>query len=181
MKAPYSVFRDRLRLARKRLKLTLQALAGLSDVSKSIIFKIEHGQVQPTLETASRIAQGLNLTLSDMLLTEQKNTTVHVPVSQQLIFKNKVHSKKFMSPLKRGSCIEIFNENINANTSINEVNNTDTEKFFLLIEGNLTISSNSVTFSLNNGDCLHLEQAMEYCIKNSGENEANFITITHRK
>ena len=51
---------------RKRQSLSLQALANLSGVSKSMISQIENAQVNPTLAVIWRLARALNLTVDEL-------------------------------------------------------------------------------------------------------------------
>ena len=55
----------RLSSLRKRMKMTLDALASKSGVSKSILSEIERDMSNPTVATISRIAKALDQNLSD--------------------------------------------------------------------------------------------------------------------
>ncbi|MBI5154612.1 helix-turn-helix transcriptional regulator [Candidatus Poribacteria bacterium] len=61
-------------LAEKRSQrgLSLQSLAKISGVSKSMISQIENGQVNPTLAVVWKIASGLGLKLQDLLEGEMQ-------------------------------------------------------------------------------------------------------------
>lgn len=54
---------------RKRLKMTQETLGRLTGLSQGAIHKIESGQREPMLSTASRIALALGTTI-DMMLAE---------------------------------------------------------------------------------------------------------------
>ncbi|MCB2156929.1 XRE family transcriptional regulator [bacterium] len=53
--------------------LSLQSLAKLSGVSKSMISQIENGQVNPTLAVVWKLASGLGLKLQDLLEGEMES------------------------------------------------------------------------------------------------------------
>lgn len=59
-------------LSRKRTErgLSLQALAKVSGVSKSMISQVENGQVNPTLAVIWKLATGLGIRLQDLLENE---------------------------------------------------------------------------------------------------------------
>jgi transcriptional regulator with XRE-family HTH domain len=181
MSEAYLLFRKRLAEKRNKLKLTLQALADRSGVSKSIISKIEHGQVQPTIETASRIAQGLNTSLSAMLLTELAGSVIHHPADQQFTFDGGTHRRRIVTPAMRRSCIEVFQEQLDQGASTDSILFSDAEKYILAIEGGLTVKANVSEYSLGKGDCLHLEKDVAHSLKNTANNKIQFITILHRK
>ena len=52
---------------RKSERLSLRDLATRSGVAKSVISKLENAQGTPTLATLARVAEALNLRLSDLL------------------------------------------------------------------------------------------------------------------
>lgn len=63
----YSQMGARLKYYRLQLKKTQQELADQCDITKSFLSKIENGKVMPSLGTLSKLAAGLNLTVSDIL------------------------------------------------------------------------------------------------------------------
>src|SRR6185436_8365014 len=58
---------DRVRALRKSKGLTLEQLASLSGVSRSMLSQIERGAANPTLGVAFRIAQAFSMKLSDLV------------------------------------------------------------------------------------------------------------------
>ncbi|KZX98846.1 MULTISPECIES: helix-turn-helix domain-containing protein [unclassified Sulfitobacter] len=61
----------RLRHLRKSRQLTLNALAKLSGVAVSTISKIENGALSPTLDKVLRLANGLELSIGQLIGEEQ--------------------------------------------------------------------------------------------------------------
>lgn len=57
----------RIRILRKRMRLTQSQLAELVDLSEDSIGKIERGVNAPTTDTLLKIAAGLKITLSELL------------------------------------------------------------------------------------------------------------------
>lgn len=78
-------FGEQLRVLRKGSGLTLQDLAGRAQVSKSMISKIERGEVKPTVELAGRLALGLKTTLSDMLTFDCRPDCYYLAQSERHI------------------------------------------------------------------------------------------------
>jgi transcriptional regulator with XRE-family HTH domain len=61
------VFADRLRTLRLERGLTQAGLAARSDVSVDAVRRLEKARYSPTLDTISKLARGLGLSLSGML------------------------------------------------------------------------------------------------------------------
>lgn len=57
----------RLRMSRRRLGLTLDALSGRTGLSKSFLSQMESGRANPTLESLHRIAEAVETPLSVLL------------------------------------------------------------------------------------------------------------------
>lgn len=56
-------FGDRITLVRKQKKLSQSELGKLADVSGDIVGKYERNEMKPSIETARRLANALNVTL----------------------------------------------------------------------------------------------------------------------
>ena len=56
-------FGDRMALVRKQKKLSQSELGKLADVSGDIVGKYERNEMKPSIETARRLANALNVTL----------------------------------------------------------------------------------------------------------------------
>lgn len=66
------VFKENVKYYRKQLKLTQESLAKLSGVSTNYIGEIERTGRKATLETIEKVANGLNIDPS-LLLVSRKN------------------------------------------------------------------------------------------------------------
>ncbi len=73
-------FGDRMALVRKQKKLSQGELGRLADVSGDIVGKYERNEMKPSIETARRLANALNVTLdylvgdSDTVLFDRDTT-----------------------------------------------------------------------------------------------------------
>src|SRR5882672_11281539 len=72
-----SAIGDRIRALREAMGLSLRDLGERSGVSAPMLSQVERGETSPTLAVASRIAAGLELSLSQLLrLDEADGVTV---------------------------------------------------------------------------------------------------------
>lgn len=65
---------QRIKSAREKQKLSMNALAKLSGAAQSAISEIEAGGRQPSFELLERIVTGLGYTLSDFFATQEVET-----------------------------------------------------------------------------------------------------------
>ena len=67
------VFKENVKYYRKQLKLTQESLAKLSAVSTNYIGEIERTGRKATLETIEKVANGLNIDPSLLLVSRKKD------------------------------------------------------------------------------------------------------------
>ena len=68
-----SVVADNLKRLRDERKLSLEATAKLSGVSKSMLGQIERGEANPTVSTVWKIAGGLKISFTDLMTRPEKD------------------------------------------------------------------------------------------------------------
>src|SRR6201999_3612480 len=64
----------RVKALREAMDLALRALAARAGVSAPMLSQVERGETSPTLQTAARIASGLDLRLSQLLRLDEETT-----------------------------------------------------------------------------------------------------------
>ena len=69
---------ERVRSLRKKHNWTLEQLARLCGVSRSMLSQIERGAANPTLGVAFRIAQAFGLSLGDLVQPHSSNPRIEV-------------------------------------------------------------------------------------------------------
>jgi len=175
MEDSFLLFRQRLIKKRKQLRLTLQALAERSGVSKSIISKIENGKVQPSLVTAASIAEGVSSSLADMLLPEQQETVIHQTSDQHFILRDNNHVQKIISPSP--SNLKILYESISPQSTIKIKANFHNEIYIVSINKGLKLKTGDSNYILDENECILISPTIEYFLINDSDLEINFMSI----
>jgi len=181
MSNSYLLFKERLIEKRKKQLLSMQALAERAGVSKSLISKIERGQVQPSIETASYIAEGLNSSLSEMFLPEQRGAIIHYPANKQLEIKGDNYIRKIMSPSMQKACVEIFHLHLKKGAETERTSYTDADKYILALDAGLSVMADDSIYHLEKGDSIHIKKQIEHSLKNNLDKDISVITVLHRK
>src|ERR1700749_2845818 len=71
---PLPAIGPRVKALREAMDLSLRDLALRSGVSAPMLSQVERGETSPTLQTAARIAAGLELRLSQLLRLDEETT-----------------------------------------------------------------------------------------------------------
>src|ERR671916_1472222 len=79
---------ERVRELRRGRGLTLEELAERSGVSRAMISKVERGEKNPTLVVAAKVAEGLEITLSELLGTEERRETIVIPRERRMMMRD---------------------------------------------------------------------------------------------
>src|SRR5918997_4815744 len=79
---------ERVRERRRGRELTLEELAERSGVSRAMISKVERGEKNPTLVVAAKVAEGLEITLSELLGTEERRETIVIPPQRGMMMRD---------------------------------------------------------------------------------------------
>lgn len=177
-------FMHKLVLERKKLGLTLQELAKKSQVSSSIISKIENGQVNPTIEIASRIANGLQTTLAVMLQKEKNNSIELLLAGHQVILRNEAgtHIRKFSSPINKKMCVEVYQESLSKDAVIDFFNYGSAEVYILIMSGELLVETEgALSHTLTIGDSIFFMGQQVNDLKLTSTSTCEFVTILHHK
>lgn len=177
----YQLFRQHLKSKRKQLGLSLQLLSERSGVSKSLISKIERSEIQPSIKTASNIAEGLGISLADMFRVRVDEQVIFHPVAEQYMLNvGGPHTRKRLSPTTNDSCVEIFHDQLNPGSTIDAIFHADASKFILAMDDALSITANDIKYTLNKGDCLYIANNVAHKIDNESSKKTSFITMLHR-
>ena len=181
-------FAKSLKKLRAEAGMTMQTLSDASLVSKSMICKIEHDEVQPTLDVACRIAKALGKSLSEMLHAPQTTDMVLIPAHEQAVWEDTQHIvRRNISPVFEGLNIEWLQITLPAGAmieksqSIHQVHQA--EKFILVTQGTVEITLNEKNFLLHQGDSSYFNANIPHSINNVSEPgmvAQFYVVIKHR-
>jgi transcriptional regulator with XRE-family HTH domain len=179
------VLQDRVTLLRKKNKLTLNQLASLSGVSRSMLSQIERGQANPTLAVTFRIAQAFGISIGE--LVEQAGSSanidiVHADDPNNLFRKDKECTIRTLSPLHTEKSVEFYELKIAAKSSLKSAAHFEGARELLTVtEGSASIESGTTHCVLGVGDTAHYRADVEHCIKNTGKEElVCFLVVTYQ-
>ena len=95
MDAINTVISENLKRLREQRKMSLDTVARLSGVSKSMLGQIERGEVNPTISTMWKISNGLKVSFSQLLSRPQAEFDVVEGASVQPLLEDGGHYRNY--------------------------------------------------------------------------------------
>lgn len=158
---------DRIRLLRLSQKRTLQEVANASELSKSMISKIENSKTIPSVATLIRIAKVLGTNISNLLeqdswakaivvtrKTAEDNLTVTDKGYSIFPYASEFHEKKMQPFLFKGKKGEVVPHRLSH----------EGEEFVFVIEGSMKMQVGEVEYLLHTGDSLYFNSLQKHGI-----------------
>jgi transcriptional regulator with XRE-family HTH domain len=172
----YSLVCERVRTLRKSKGWTLEQLASLSGVSRSMLSQIERGSANPTLGVAFRIAQAFGLSLGELVDLPGPKPRIDVirAADRQFLFRDDDQCRiRTLSPLNLEKDVEFYELTIKREGRLASAPHFEGTREFLTVEqGRLRLSAGDETIELGPGDSAHYPADVPHQIDNIGEGEA---------
>ena len=173
----------RIREIRKEKNLSLQNIADRSNLSKSLLSKVENFRTIPSLPVLSRIADVLKVDIAEIVkgINEEKKHPYIVVrkaererleresakgfVYESLITRNVTSSlfESFVLTLKKGARREPVS--------------TDGDEFLLMLKGTISFHYGQEQIVLKGGDAIFFNGRIPHVPENIGTDEASFLAV----
>lgn len=167
---------EQVRVLRKKKGWTLQQLASLSGVSRSMLSQVERGTANPTLGVAFRIAQAFGMSLGDLVDVPAVKHTIDVVRhdDEQSLFRDDENCRiRTLSPLHLEKDVEFYELVLRPGGVLSSAPHFEYTREFLTIEkGSVRVTSGDQTSELHRGDSAHYPADVSHKIENIGRGEA---------
>lgn len=142
MKHQDSAVASNLKGIRQQRHLSLDQLAELTGVSKSMLRQIETGRSSPTIATIWKIANGLRVSFTTLVSKRQPEAAImDFKGSQPLTAKKERYRLFPMIPFDPERAFEIYHVEIEPGTSYDgEPHEGDVEEYVFVLQGKLEIT-----------------------------------------
>lgn len=170
---------------RKKNKLTLNQLASLSGVSRSMLSQIERGKANPTLAVAFRIAQAFDMSLGELVEQASNNPgieVVHGSDPNNLFRADDECRIRTLSPLHMEKNVEFYELRLAQGSELKSAAHFSGARELLTItQGKARVSTGVSQCDLQAGDSANYRADMEHAIENTGEGElVCFLVVTYQ-
>jgi transcriptional regulator with XRE-family HTH domain len=172
----------RVKQLRSELGLTLEALAGRCDVSRSMLSLVERGESSPTAVVLEKIASGLEVPLASLfedssappspLSRAQDRTAWRDPQSGYI--RRNISPMNFPSPLQIVEVELPAGARVAYETATREVS---VHQQIWIQEGSIEFTLGSQTYKLIAGDCLAMQLNAPTAFRNPTRKAARYIVV----
>lgn len=171
----------RVRQLRRQQQLTLDALAARSGVSRAMLSKVERGEKQPTLVTAVKIADGLGVTLSQLMSAEEARAVVLVPRAQrrEMVDPETGLVRQHLFPGVPSRRLEFVRAVLPAGGSSGDFlpHRPGVEQYMLVEHGRLRATLDGAEYVLEEGDALFFSADRRHRFDNIGDGECSYYVV----
>ncbi len=172
---------NRLRGLRSERGLTLDGLAELTGVSRSMISLIERGETSPTAAILDKLAAGLGVTLASLFADQESRDAS--PVSRHVdqrtwrdpesgYLRRNLSAPGFPSPIELVEVILPPGTRVAYDTGSRSVG---ISQQIWIIEGDLELSVGDAAFRLATGDCLSMRVDQPTAFRNPAERPVRYL------
>lgn len=160
-----------LKRIREERKLSLEKLAELTGVSKSMLGQIERGDSSPTIATVWKISNGLKVSFTTLLNEPQADTVIvqkdHI---QPMVEDNGKYRLYPLFPVDEGRRFEIYTIEIeNGGYLSAEAHPEGTQEFLTVFQGELTVRVDDQENTVNEGNAIRFRADRPHAYHNSGD------------
>jgi transcriptional regulator with XRE-family HTH domain len=164
---------------------SLEELASVSGVSRSMLSEIERERANPTLSVTYRIARAFGLSLQDLIESADSASSIQVTRADdkaQIFRSDKLCQIRTLSPLNLEKDIEFYEIRLPTNGSLASQPHVDgTREFLIVKEGGVNLQSGNFNESLSKGDSATYRADVAHCLTNSGKRESVlFLVVLYR-
>jgi transcriptional regulator with XRE-family HTH domain len=175
-------FGKRVLILRQEHNWSLEVLSEKCGVSRSMLSKIERGNVNPTLALTIRIARAFGLGLSELVQDQPEEVTgIHIIRSddEQYHYRSDKHCRiKTLSPLHLEKEIEFYEMVIHKGAALsNPGHYAGTREFISVTQGQIQVTSDQDCEKLKEGDSAGYRADCPHEIRNIGNKEAKAFLV----
>lgn len=175
------IIANNLKQIRDERKLSLDKVADLTSVSKSMLGQIERGESNPTISTVWKIANGLKISFTDLINTHQSDIVVLSKREVEPLIEDDGRYKLYpFFPYEDGRRFEMYSIDIEEGGHLNaEAHREATEEFLIVFQGKVIVRVNDEEYIINEGDSIRFKADKPHGYCNSGDKLAKISMIIY--
>lgn len=176
-----AVLADELRSHRKRRGLSLEALSGLSGVSRSMISKIERCETVPSTNTLSRLSEALGTTFSQLMAHPVEREILVIPAAVQPVLRDEASGfqRRCLSPVLPGRGVDWVLNKLPGSGSTGEfvAHRRGVDEYIYVARGRLKATIGARSVILEEGDSLYFQADVTHAFSNVGTGPCEYFLI----
>jgi transcriptional regulator with XRE-family HTH domain len=174
---------NRVRALREAMGLSLRDLAERSGVSAPMLSQVERGETSPTLAVASKIAAGLDLSLSQLLRLDEGGTVSVVRAGERRRgAANGGHGYEVVTPPRPGQRAEVSLHVLAPGSATGgegdpPMHEPGARETAVVTDGRLRLVCDGVAYDLEEGDAVTFDADLPHRFENPDGSEARFFAV----
>ncbi len=170
-----------LKKARESKGLTLDAVALKCGYSKALISRIENNNVSPSIDSLSKIAAALNLSLYDIFASSPTNETVIYRKADRQKFK--IEDGNFeieiLAPYpSENTMLPILYSGLPGSHSNHRPEERAGQEWAIVLEGKVEVTVGNQQYLLKKGDTIYFNSGIPHKYANVGKTPAKGLCVT---
>lgn len=172
----------RVRALREAMGLSLRDLAERSGVSAQMLSQVERGETSPTLAVATRIAAGLDLTLSQLLRLDEGGHVVVVRERDRRSRSRRGHRVEEITPPLPGQRADVSAHTLAPGAATGgpgdpPMHEAGARETAVVETGEVDLFIDGERHQLGPGDSVTFDADLPHHFENNGGEEARFLAV----
>ena len=172
----------RVRALREAMGLSLRDLAKRSGVSAPMLSQVERGETSPTLSVAAKIADGLDLTLSQLLRLDESTHAVVTREGKRRRYSHGGHRYEELTPPLPGQRADVSLHRLESEATTGgpgdpPIHEPGSRETAVVLDGELTLVIDGAGHELGTGDSVTFDADLPHHFENHGTQETRFLAV----
>ncbi|MDY3919355.1 MAG: XRE family transcriptional regulator [Candidatus Limivivens sp.] len=170
-----------LKRIRRERNLTLDEMAGLTGVSRSMLGQIERGESSPSVGTLWKVAVGLKISFTALMKEEQREARIIDNKALQALTNGDERFRLYtVFPFEPGRNFEILYIEMDPGVRSESMpHETGTEEFTLVYEGELILEADGKTYAVQEGQSIHYKADVPHAYGNQGKKMVRLCMVIY--
>ncbi|WP_170474416.1 helix-turn-helix domain-containing protein [Ruegeria arenilitoris] len=171
----------RLKEARRAKGLSLEAVANLSGVSRSMVSQIERGESSPTISTLWNLTRALQVDFAGLLDDAKATDQIEVLRKSEVPSIDNMGQNcciRILSPPEEAGGHEVYDIQFDDNGALNSQPHTrGAQEQLTVLEGSVHVSSGAANMVLHQGDTARYAADVSHSISSAGGPARVFLIV----
>ena len=173
----------RVRALREAMGLSLRDLAERSGVSAPMLSQVERGETSPTLMVAAKVAEGLELTLSQLLRLDEADHVVVIRAKERRRLRHAGHRVEELTPPLPGQRADVSLHSLAPGASTGgagdpPIHEPGSRETAVVLTGAVNLVIDGESHDLRQGDSVTFDADLAHHFTNhDGERPTSFIAV----
>ncbi len=177
----HSIIAENLKRLRKERKLSLDKVAEMTEVSKSMLSQIERGESSPTVSTLWKIATGLHVSFTSLMEASHPETVVIRNEDLNPLVSDEGRFKLYpVFPFEEGMGFEMLFVEMEQHACSDSLPHEEgTEEFVSVYEGELLLHIGTQEYTLPAGSSIRFPGDQKHCYLNAASGITRFCNVIY--